>query len=56
MNDTTSAIEEVCADLKSTQQDTKQITVTYVWNPSEARYVADSDAIERLEKDNESRY
>lgn len=56
VTDTTSAIEEVCADLKSTQQDTKQITVTYVWNPSEARYVADSDAIERLEKDNESRY
>jgi hypothetical protein len=56
VTDTTSAIEEVCADLKSTQLGTKQIRVTYAWNAEKGRYLPDSDAMERLERDNLSRY
>jgi hypothetical protein len=56
VTDTTSAIEEVCADLKSTELGTRQIKATYIWNTEKGRYLPDSDAMERLEKDNESRY
>lgn len=56
VTDTTSAIEEVCADLQSTQLGTKQIKTTYVWNVDKQRYLPDSDAMEQLEKENASRY
>lgn len=56
VTDTTSAIEEVCADLKSTALGTKEIKVTYTWNTKKERYLPDSDALERLESENASRY
>jgi hypothetical protein len=56
VTDTISAIEEVCADLKPTELGTKQVTATYIWNPAVNRYRPDTDAIDRLEKENESRY
>jgi hypothetical protein len=56
VTDTTSAIEEECADLKATDLGTKQIKVTYRWNAAKDRYLPDSDAMDRLEKENESRY
>lgn len=56
VTDTTSAIEEVCADLKSTKLGTTEIKTTYMWNAEKGRYLPDSDDMERLEKENESRY
>jgi hypothetical protein len=56
VTDTTSAIEEVCADLKSTHLGTREIKATYVWHTDKQRYLPDSDAIERLETENGSRY
>ncbi|UVC07879.1 hypothetical protein IHQ71_22260 [Rhizobium sp. TH2] len=56
VNDTTSAIEEVCADLAPAQLGKKEIKVTYIWDTAAGKYVPDSDAIERLAKDNESRF
>jgi hypothetical protein len=56
VTDTTSAIEEVCADLKSTKLGVSEIKTTYVWNAERGRYLPDSDDLERLEKENESRY
>lgn len=56
VTDTASAIEEQCADLKPAELGTRQIKVTYLWNEGMGRYVPDSDALERLEKENESRF
>ena len=56
VTDTTSAIEEVCADLKSTRLGTRKISATYVWNAEKQHYLPDSDALARLETENESRY
>lgn len=56
VTDTASAIEEECADLKPAQLGTRQFRTSYVWNSQQARYIADSDALARLEKDNESRF
>jgi hypothetical protein len=56
VTDTTSAIEEVCADLKSTHLGTREIKANYVWHTDKQRYLPDSDAIERLETENGSRY
>lgn len=56
VTDTASAIEEACADLKSAQLGTKQIRTTFIWNAGKRRYLPDSDVMERLEKDNQSRY
>jgi len=54
--DATSAIEEVCADLTPQQLGKREIKVTYTWDAAAAKYVPDSDALERLAKDNESRF
>jgi hypothetical protein len=56
VTDTASAIEEECADLKPAQLGTREIRASYVWNAQQNRYFADSDALARLEKDNESRF
>jgi hypothetical protein len=56
VTDTASAIEEECADLKPAQLGTREFRTSYVWNVAQARYLADSDALARLEKDNESRF
>jgi hypothetical protein len=56
VTDTASAIEEECADLKPAQLGTRQFKASYVWNAQQARYLPDSDAISRLQKDNESRF
>ena len=56
VTDTTSAIEEECADLKQTQLGTIVTKANYVWNRDRNRYLPDSDALARLEKENESRY
>ncbi|MGV3552230.1 hypothetical protein [Rhizobium sp.] len=56
VTDTTSAIEEECADLKQTQLGTRVIKASYVWDPVRNRYLPDSDALAELEKENESRY
>lgn len=56
VTDTASAIEEECADLKPAQLGTREMKATYVWNRESGRYRPDSDILQRLEKDNESRY
>lgn len=56
VTDTTSAIEEECADLKQTQLGTSVTKASYVWDKNRSRYLPDSDALARLEKENESRY
>lgn len=56
VTDTTSAIEEECADLKQTQLGTRVTKASYVWSKERSRYLPESDALARLEKENESRY
>jgi len=56
VNDTTSAIEEVCADLTPPQLGKKEIKVTYTWDAAAGKYAPDSDALDRLARDNESRF
>lgn len=56
VTDTTSAIEEECADLKQIQLVTRVIKTRYLWNRDQNRYLPDSDALTRLEKENESRH
>lgn len=56
VTDTASAIQEECADLKPAKLGTQEIKASYVWNAQQARYLPDSDALARLEKDNESRF
>jgi len=56
VTDTASAIEEQCADLKPAQLGTRQFKASYVWDAQQGRYLVDSDALSRLEKDNESRF
>lgn len=56
VTDTTSAIEEECADLVSAGLGTRQVKVTYTWSADRNRYLPDSDALERLQKENESRF
>ena len=56
VTDTASAIEEVCADLEPAEIGVREIKATYVWNAGKDRYFPDSDSMELLEKDNQSRY
>lgn len=56
VTDTTSAIEEECADLKQTKLGSRMIKARYVWNSNQNRYLPDSDALALLEKENESRH
>jgi hypothetical protein len=56
VNDTTSAIEEVCADLAPAQLGKRQIKVTYTWDSAAGKYVPDSDMLDQLAKENESRF
>ena len=56
VTDTASAIQEECAELGQNRIGTREIKATYVWNQARNRYVANSDALSRLEKDNESRF
>jgi hypothetical protein len=56
VNDTTSAIEEDCADLAPAQLGKREIKVTYTWDAPAGKYVPDSDALDRLAKENESRF
>jgi hypothetical protein len=56
VNDTTSAIEEVCADLAPAQLGKKEINVTYAWDTAAGKYVPDSDALDQLARENESRF
>lgn len=56
VTDTASAIEEECADLKPAELGIRKFTTTYLWNAQQGRYLPDSDALSRLEKDNESRF
>jgi hypothetical protein len=54
--DVKSAVEEVCADLDPATLGKKQIKVTYVWNAGQNKYLPDSDAIAKLEAENETRF
>lgn len=56
VTDTASAIEEECADLNPAALGTREFRTSYVWNAPQGRYLPDSDALVRLEKDNESRF
>lgn len=56
VTDTTSAIEEECADLKQIRLGTSLVKARYLWNATQNRYLPDSDALDRLQKDNESRF
>lgn len=56
VTDSTSAIEEECADLKQTELGTRIIKARYVWDANQNRYLPDSDALTQLEKDNEARH
>lgn len=56
VTDAASAIEEECADLKTEQPGTRTIKANYVWDPVKNRYLVDSDALRRLEAENESRF
>lgn len=56
VTDTISAIEEECADLAPAELGTKEIRTSYVWSPGQGRYLPDSDALQKLEKENESRF
>lgn len=56
VTDAATAIEEQCADLKPAELGTSRIEASYVWQAARQRYLPDSDALERLEKINESRY
>jgi hypothetical protein len=56
VTDTTSAIEEECADLEQTKLGTRVTKASYLWNKEQNRYLPDTDALARLEKENESRY
>ena len=56
VTDTASAIQEECADLNPAELGIRKFVATYVWNAQRARYLPDSDALSRLEKDNESRF
>jgi hypothetical protein len=56
VTDTASAIEEQCADLKPAKLGTTVVKAAYVWNKDRNKYLPDSDALEKLERDNESRF
>lgn len=56
VTDTTSAIEEECAGLKTPELGTRDIRASYIWSPVQNRYLPDSDVLQRLEKENESRF
>lgn len=56
VTDTATAIEEQCADLKPAELGTSRVEATYVWQEARSQYLPDTDALERLEKQNESRY
>lgn len=56
VTETTSAIEEVCADLTDTRLGTRKIAATYAWEAARDRYLPDSDALDRLGEENESRF
>lgn len=56
VTDTASAIQEECAELGQNTIGTREIKANYVWSPVRNRYVPDSDALSRLEKENEPRF
>lgn len=56
VTDTAAAIEEECAELKPSDLGTRQIKATYAWDKAKGRYLPDTDALARLERENESRF
>lgn len=56
VTDSTSAIEEECADLNKTELGTRVIKARYIWDANQNRYLPDSDALAKLEKENEARH
>ena len=56
MTDVTSAIAEVCAELTPPELGKREVRTTYVWDAGQNRYVPDSDAIDKLETENETRF
>lgn len=56
VTDVQSAIAEVCAELTPPELGKREARTTYVWDTGQNRYLPDSDAIDKLETENETRF
>ena len=53
--DTTTAVEEDCADLDVGKLGSTEIKVVYRWDATKGKYLPDSDAMTKLAAENEKR-
>jgi hypothetical protein len=56
VTETTTLSNEDCGDEQPPKASTQTFTVTYRWDDKAAKFVPDSDAFDRLAKENEERY
>ena len=56
VTETTEPAEEPCGDAPVPAPSTREIAVTYRWDQAAGRFVADSDAFEKLSAENEERF
>lgn len=56
VTDVTTAVAEVCADLDPAKLGKREIKASYSWDAAKGKYVADSDALEKLAAENETRF
>ncbi len=56
VRETTAATDEDCGDDTVPEPAERTISVTYRWDAARSRYLPDSDAFERLARENEQRF